>query len=122
MGSHARVTMCYVGKSVQLEGSIEHDEMDVTILQQHCGGNTVCVFRSKMKPKTSFTFTSRRHKDCPFGISIYLDSMFDCRLSTCCEYKHQPGKMLGSKTSHFGLVKVEGGTPCYKLSVTNNIS
>ena len=109
-----RVTLCYVGQSVHLEGSIEHNTVDVMILQQHCGGNTVCVFNGKVRPKSWFTFTSRRHKDCPFGISIYLDSMFDCRLSTCCEYKHQPGKILGSKTSHFGLVKVEGGTACYK--------
>ena len=38
----------------------------------------------------------------------------DSRVSACCEYRHQCGRLLGSKTAHFKLVKVEGGKPCYR--------
>ncbi len=50
----------------------------------------------------------------PFGLTLYVDGMKDCRVSACCEYRHHTGKLLGSKTAHFGLVKVEGGRPCYR--------
>ncbi|XP_065900278.1 uncharacterized protein [Dysidea avara] len=118
MRSGVHVTLRYLGQSVHLEGSVKHDTVDVVIMQQPCFGDTVCVFDGKVKLKGQFTFTSRRHLDCPFGVSIFLDHMFDCRLSTCCEYKHQPRKILGSKTSHFYLVKVEGGKACCKCQGT----
>ena len=51
----------------------------------------------------------------PYGLTIYLDGLMDSRVSACCEYRHQCGMLLGSKTAHFKLVKVEGGTPCYRL-------
>ena len=51
----------------------------------------------------------------PFGLTIYLNGMMDCRISACCEYKHQCGSFLGGKSSaHFRLVRVEDGRPCYK--------
>ena len=50
----------------------------------------------------------------PFGLTLYVDGVMDCRVSACCEYRHSTGKLLGSKTAHFGLVKVEGGKPCYR--------
>ena len=62
-----------------------------------------------------FTFVSKRHIGMPYGLTIYLDGMMDSRVSACCEYRHQCGKLLGTKTAHFKLVKVEGGKPCYRL-------
>lgn len=50
----------------------------------------------------------------PFGLTLYVDGMMVCRVSACCEYRHRAGKLLGSKTARFGLVKVEGGRPCYR--------
>lgn len=38
-------------------------------------------------------------------------------MSTCCEYKHKAGRLLGSKTSHFMFVSVTGAQPCYKCQV-----
>lgn len=61
-----------------------------------------------------FTFISRRHLGMPFGLTFYLDGMMDSRVSACCEFRHQCGKLLGSKSSHFRLVKVKGGRPCYR--------
>lgn len=61
-----------------------------------------------------FQFLSKRHFGNPLGLSIYLDGMMDTRVSSCCEYRHRCGKMLGSRIAHFKLVKVEGGKPCYR--------
>lgn len=68
------------------------------------------------------TFVSKRHIGMPYGLTIYLDGMMDSRVSACCEYRHQCGKLLGSKTAHFKLIKVEGGKPCYRLvNITTHI-
>lgn len=49
----------------------------------------------------------------PFGLSLYVEGLIDCRVSTCCEYKHGPGKLIGPlKQAHFAVVEVEGGSPC----------
>ena len=64
------------------------------------------------------SFTSRRHRDCPFGISIYVDGMIDTRVSACCEYRHKTGKHLGCKNGHFKLVKVSGGKPCIQCQLS----
>ena len=61
-----------------------------------------------------FTFISRRHRGTPFGLTFYIDSMQDIRLSSCCEYKHKPGHILGGKNGHFQFVNVEGAAPCYR--------
>lgn len=62
----------------------------------------------------TFSFISRRHRGYPFSLSIFMDGRVDCRVSTCCEYKHAKGVKLGGKMGHFSLLKVEGATPCYK--------
>lgn len=60
-----------------------------------------------------FTIFSRRHYGMPLGLSMYIDGMINCRLSSCCEYKHYPGQMVGGKSAQFHLVQVNGGKPCY---------
>ena len=75
------------------------------------------LFSSSFFPSGMILFTSRRHRDCPFGISLYTDGMIDTRLSTCCEYRHKTGRMLGCRSGHFKLVNVSGGKPCYKCQI-----
>lgn len=111
--SQVRVTLRYEGESVKLLE--ERDTVEVMIEQQHCWGDTVCVYKDNVRPKSCFTFISWRHIGCPFGITIYLNSIVDFRLSTCCEYKHQ-GKVFGSC---FSVVKVEGDAACCKLEDPN---
>ena len=44
-----------MGPSLRLEGVPEHTALsDVVILQQHCGGNTVCVFKGRVKAQGGF--------------------------------------------------------------------
>lgn len=70
----------------------------------------------------NFSFTSRRHRDFPFGLTLYIDGHQDATVSTCCEYKHSKGKLLGSKSSHFLFVGVTGAKPCYKCQVEAELS
>ena len=71
----SKITLRYLGKSLDLSSGVFGDAVQVMIMQQHCGGNTVCVFQNLVSPNECFTFTSRRHRDAPFGITIYLGSM-----------------------------------------------
>ena len=71
----SKMTLRYLGKSLDLSSGVFGDAVQVMIMQQHCGGNTVCVFQGLVSPNECFTFTSRRHRDAPFGITIYLGSM-----------------------------------------------
>ena len=50
----------------------------------------------------------------PLGLSLFVDGMINCRLSSCCEYKHKPGHMIGGRSGHFRLIMIEGGRQCYK--------
>ena len=68
-----------------------------------------------------FTFISRRHRGAPFGLTFYIDGMQDIRLSSCCEYKHKPGKILGGRNGHFQFVLVEGAAPCYRCQVASGV-
>ena len=64
-----------------------------------------------------FGFYSKRHIGMPFGLSIYMDGVLDIRVSSCCEYRHKAGALLGSKAcSHFRLISMCGGRPCYKYA------
>jgi Domain of unknown function (DUF4590) len=72
---------------------------------QHC---VVCVYTG------DFKFISRRYRTHPFSLTIYVNSQQDCRLSTCCEYKHKAGARLGGQQGHFGVVRVTGDGPCFR--------
>ncbi|KAL5014815.1 hypothetical protein ScPMuIL_009085 [Solemya velum] len=116
------ITMIYHGPNLVLP----RDQMDpcqeVHIDQQHCGGNTLPVFQEKLQPGSTFTFVSRRHRGFPFSLTIYVSGRVDCRISTCCEYRHALGVRIGGKMGHFSLQQVEGATPCYKCKLTTQAS
>ncbi|XP_065843997.1 glutamate-rich protein 3-like [Oscarella lobularis] len=115
--SLAKVTLCYLGSSLQLDRYRESDSDEVTIIQQHGGGSSLCVFRGFVKPKECFDFVSKRSRGSPYGITIYINSLLDSRFGTCCEYKHKPGSRLGGKMARFQLVRVKGAAPCYRCQV-----
>lgn len=52
MHSDVNVTLKFIGTGLHLDNhSMESNASDVLVVQQHCGGNTVPVYRGKVKPK-----------------------------------------------------------------------
>ena len=49
--SLAEVTLIYLGKSLTLGGPVDNRPREVVVLQQHCGGNTVCLYSGHLVAK-----------------------------------------------------------------------
>ena len=47
-------------------------------------------------------------------MTIYVNGTYDCRISTCCEYRHRLNARIGGKTGRFGFTNVIGDYPCIK--------
>lgn len=69
----AEVTMKFLGPKLHLKNDVFCDERlsEVMVLQQHCGGSTLCVFRELLPPNSEFLKMSIFH--------LYSHS-----LSLCC--------------------------------------
>ncbi|XP_064596721.1 glutamate-rich protein 3-like [Liolophura sinensis] len=119
--SFCTVSIKYHGKKLVLPKDQVDPYQEVLVEQQHCGGNTLHVFKEKLLPGSTFRFISRRHRGYPFSLSLYIDGLMDCRVSSCCEYKHVPGSKLGGKQGHFSLVGVTGSAPCYRCQVEKEL-
>ncbi|CAF2938466.1 unnamed protein product [Rotaria sp. Silwood2] len=111
-----RITMVYYGPHTKLEydRTLFEPVDEIIVMQQHCGGENLIVYKDNLKAGDEFTFNSRRHSDYPFGLSLYVKGLIDSRISTCCEYKHRHGVRLGGEHGHFAIVSVEGSKPCIK--------
>ncbi|CAF1161729.1 unnamed protein product [Didymodactylos carnosus] len=113
------VTLVYSGPHTQIEFDRTlfqppiQDE--VLVMQQHCGGENLIVYKGFLKPGDEFKFVSKRHSSYPFALSFYVKGLIDSRLSTCCEYKHRRGVRLGGKCGQFRIKSVQGLRPCSKL-------
>ncbi|RUS88027.1 hypothetical protein EGW08_004193, partial [Elysia chlorotica] len=120
---HCQVSMVYHGSSLSLAREMlpGRSKQDVVVEQQHCGGNTLTVFRDSLDRGSKFSFISFRHRGYPFSLSIYVDGKMDCRVSTCCEYRHQKGGRIGGKKGHFSISGIQGAVPCYKCQVEKGI-
>lgn len=112
-----KVTFKYLGKMVHLDHEEEDPRDEVMVMQQHCGGENLCIFKKLIMKGDKFTLVSRRHRTFPFSLTFYLNGIQVERLSTCCEYKHKPGHKLGAKSSHFGFIKTEGSQPCFRCLI-----
>ncbi|XP_064651775.1 glutamate-rich protein 3-like isoform X3 [Lineus longissimus] len=121
--SLCEVTIRYHGENLQLAHEVLGDPRhEVLVEQQHCGGNTLIVYKDLLMPGTDFQFLSRRHRGYPFSLTFYVNGVMSARLSTCCEFKHTAGCKIGGKQGHFGLVAVSGGLgPCYKCQVEKQV-
>ncbi|ELT88540.1 hypothetical protein CAPTEDRAFT_170265, partial [Capitella teleta] len=112
------VHMHFFGSNLNLDYEKFDPRDEIMVEQQHCGGNTLIVFKEKILPASDFCFTSRRHRGYPFSLTFYVNGVLDCRLSACCEFKHQVGSRLGGSKGHFGVLGVEGGVPCYRCQLS----
>jgi hypothetical protein len=109
--------MLYLGIPLRLDCDRADQRDEVTVEQQHCGGNSLIIYDNKLTAGDEFSFTSERHHGFPFGVTIYVNGVHDSRLSACCEYRHRLHAVSGSKagtTTHFVIVGVHGGAPCYR--------
>ncbi|CAF3790952.1 unnamed protein product [Rotaria sordida] len=114
--SPCQITMVYYGPHTKVDyDHLVFEEIDeIIVMQQHCGGENLIVYKNYLKPGAVFTFESHRHSDYPFGLSLYVKGLIDSRISTCCEYKHRHGVRLGGDRGHFAIKSVHGSKPCIK--------
>ncbi|UJR16504.1 hypothetical protein I4U23_003406 [Adineta vaga] len=114
--SSCRITMIYYGSHTKLEydRSLFESTDEIMVMQQHCGGENLIVYKGNHKRGDEFSFNSHRHSDYPLGLSLYVKGLIDSRISTCCEYKHRNGVRLGGERGHFAVVSVQGSKPCLK--------
>ncbi|NXB24639.1 ERIC3 protein, partial [Rhagologus leucostigma] len=113
--SNAVVTMVYLGKSRNV--SLSYYMEEVTVYQQHCGTENICVYKGKLLEGDIFQFISKRHQGFPFSLTFFLNGMQIDRLSCCCEYKHQRRSRLRGRHRYFRILNVEGAFPCYRCII-----
>jgi hypothetical protein len=113
------VTMKYYGRGIKLDYDTELFESkdEITIYQQHCGGENLLVYSGLHHDDDKFSFVSKRHKEFPFSLTIFINGTYDSRISTCCEYRHKLNVRIGGKTGRFGLTNVSGDQPCVKCLI-----
>ncbi|XP_061406373.1 glutamate-rich protein 3-like isoform X2 [Lethenteron reissneri] len=115
------VSMVYLGK----RGRPSREQVlgdEVRVMQQHCGGESLCVFHGRLKRGEAFRFRSRRLGGFPFSLSLYVDGLLIGRLSWCCEFRHrQGGRLSGGRLSHFSLTGVQGAAPCYRCIIAQGL-
>ena len=111
-----RITMIYYGKGIKLpfDTQVFESKDQIDVYQQHCGGENLVVFSGLLEANQKFDFISKRHKEYPFSLTLYINGTYDCRISTCCEYRHGLNKRIGGKTGRFGFTDVSGNNPCVK--------
>ncbi|CAF2572349.1 unnamed protein product [Rotaria sp. Silwood2] len=103
------VTMIYYGShtNIPYERSFFQPEGDeIIIMQQHCGGENVIVYKGSLKPNKTFQFESQRHAEYPFALTFYVNGLIDNRLSICCEYRYKHNVRIGGKRGLFGIINV----------------
>lgn len=119
------ITMIYLG------GQSNVDPVEIMVMQQHCGGENLLVFKNVLRSNgwelffhysiqfyfvlEKFRFESRRYPEYPFALSLYVDGLIDSRISVCCEYKHKLNTPLGGIRSSFAILNVQRGRPCQRL-------
>lgn len=99
---------------------------EILIMQQHCGGENLMVFKGSLKPDgkreeslglirifllEQFLFQSRRHINYPFALAFYVNGVIENRLSVCCEARCN-NMRIGGKNGVFAIVSVEKPTTC----------
>ncbi|CAF1081362.1 unnamed protein product [Rotaria magnacalcarata] len=85
---------------------------EIIVMQQHCGGENVIVYKDALQSNQIFEFESRRHPDYPFALTFYVNGLIDNRLSICCESRYKHNVRLSGKRGLFGIVNVQKSKAC----------
>ncbi|CAF3778028.1 unnamed protein product [Rotaria socialis] len=111
------VIMKYFGEEMNIEYDrtlfIPQDD-EIIIMQQHCGGENLMVFKGLLKRRDEFAFESRRHTDYPFALAFYVNGVISNRLSVCCENRVKNETLIGGKRCLFSILSIEKSRPCRK--------
>lgn len=131
--------MKYFGELISIDFDrslfIPQDD-EVIVMQQHCGGENLIVFKGLLKPNGNlnnekwsllkifnifllelFSFESRRHSDYPFALGFYINGVIVNRLSVCCEARFKKEVQIGGKRGLFSIISVEKPRPCRRYSL-----
>ncbi|XP_078083677.1 uncharacterized protein LOC144503048 [Mustelus asterias] len=111
--SNVHITMLYLGRELKIPARNTEPRDELKVYQQICGAETICVYKGHLTRREQFQFASRRHFGFPFSATIYVNGMVAARISWCCEHKYPSGFQQG-KLSCFRVIRVRGGTPCYR--------
>ncbi|CAF1571184.1 unnamed protein product, partial [Rotaria sordida] len=107
--------MKYFGEEINIDYDrslfIPQDD-EIIVMQQHCGGENLIVFKGLLKPNDDFSFESRRHQDYPFALAFYINGVINNRLSVCCEYRCKDDMRIGGKRGLFAIRNIEKCAPC----------
>lgn len=78
------LTMIYYGKGIKIpyDTQVFDSKDEITIYQQHCGGENLLVYSGLHDEGEKFSWYSKRHREYPFSCTIYLNGTYDCRIST----------------------------------------
>ncbi|CAF4124978.1 unnamed protein product [Rotaria sp. Silwood2] len=109
------VTVRYFGDEINIDYNrslfIPGDD-EILVMQQHCGGENLIVFKGLLKPDEDFSFQSRRHTDYPFALAFYINGVINNRLSVCCENRCKDYMRIGGKRGLFAIRNIENCAPC----------
>ncbi|CAF0862501.1 unnamed protein product [Rotaria sordida] len=114
------VTLIYYGSQTNIpyKRSLFQSEGDeIIVMQQHCGGENIIVYKGALKPNKTFQFESRRHIDYPFALTFYVNGLIDNRLSICCEFRYKHNVRIGGKRGLFGIINVQKSKACKRCRV-----
>ncbi|XP_074784432.1 LOW QUALITY PROTEIN: uncharacterized protein LOC141971170 [Athene noctua] len=111
------ITMAFLGRNLHLLGKDADKRSEITVYQQHCGGENLCVYKGNLLEGETFQFISWRHRGFPFSLTFILNGLTVDRLSCCCEYRHRRPSTVGGRQGYFRFVSVEGASPCYRCII-----
>ncbi|XP_077335275.1 uncharacterized protein LOC143981357 [Lithobates pipiens] len=111
--SNVKMILQYLGTGFSITNEMINPKDEVSMFQQICGGESICVFKGYLSPGEKFQMVSRRHYGYTFSASIYINGLIAARISACCEYRYRVGFQQGRRGC-FRITELSGGKPCHR--------
>ncbi|XP_073415164.1 uncharacterized protein [Dendrobates tinctorius] len=111
--SEVKMGLQYLGTGFSVTNEIINPKDELSMFQQICGGESICIYKGYLSPGDPFHIISRRHYGFPFSASIYINGLIAARISWCCEYRQHVGFQQGRRGC-FRITQLSGGQPCYR--------